>query len=114
MGFEGGKVAKETADELVKLGSKSTSEEVKKTTLEKLIPSKEAAGEVTAFTAFEGLQEVAQTASERWQAGLDLTGEEANKEYTEALAGGLVLGAGISTTTRVVGNVLEQRANKKQ
>jgi len=113
MGFEGGKVAKETADELVKLGSKSTSEEVKKTTLEKLIPSKEAAGEVTAFTAFEGLQEVAQTASERWQAGLDLTGEEANKEYTEALAGGLVLGAGISTTTRVVGNVLEQRANKK-
>lgn len=42
--------------------------------------------------AFEVPQEVAQTALERWQAGLSLTDEEAREEFKQAAIGAAVLG----------------------
>ena len=43
--------------------------------------------------AFEVPQEIAQTILERAQAGLSLTDQEARREYTEALAGAVLLGS---------------------
>ncbi len=45
--------------------------------------------------AFEVPQEIAQTAVERWQAGLSLTDAEAKSEYIEAGAGAVLLGGGL-------------------
>lgn len=45
--------------------------------------------------AFEIPQEIAQTAVERWQAGLSLTDAEAKSEYIEAGAGAVLLGGGL-------------------
>ena len=44
--------------------------------------------------AFEIPQEVAQTVLERWQAKLDLTGAEAEKEYKQSAIGAAILGGG--------------------
>ena len=43
-------------------------------------------------TAFEVPQEVAQTALQRWQAGLSLSDQEARDEYTQAAIGAAILG----------------------
>jgi len=45
--------------------------------------------------AFEIPQEIAQTAVERWQAGLSLSDPEARAEYIEAGAGAVLLGGGL-------------------
>jgi hypothetical protein len=73
--------------------------------------------------AFEIPQEIAQTALERWQAGLSLTDEEARHEYVEAGAGALLLGGtlggasgGIKTATdkAVAERVLANKAEREQ
>jgi len=48
---------------------------------------------VAGGVAFEVPQEIAQTALERWQAGLSLTDAEARAEYLEAGAGAVLLGS---------------------
>lgn len=59
---------------------------------------------VVGNTAFEVPQEMAQTALERWQAGLDLGDEEARSEYGQAAIGAVILGGplgGVSGAVKV-------------
>ena len=80
---EGGeKVAKEAEDQLVKAFQAGT-----------LTYAKGMAKGVAGGVAFEVPQEIAQTALERWQAGLSLTDAEARAEYLEAGAGAVLLGS---------------------
>jgi transposase len=60
--------------------------------------------------AFEVPQEIAQTAIERWQAGLPLTGSEANGEYFEASMGALLLGTGLGGAS----GIASTRENKRK
>ena len=60
--------------------------------------------------AFEVPQEVAQTALERWQAGLSLTDEEAREEFKQAAIGAAVLGPAIGGAAGALG----ARAERKQ
>lgn len=60
--------------------------------------------------AFEVPQEVAQTALERWQAGLSLTDEEAQEEFKQAAIGAAVLGPAIGGAAGAIG----ARAERKQ
>jgi len=117
IGLGGSKVANETAEEIIQKATKNLEEGkdvadgisnlttgLKEESLKKTIAKGAGLG-----VAIEVPQEVVQTALERWQAGLELTGEEANKEYFEAAVGGALLGAPFGS----VGKVIE-RAQKKQ
>jgi len=81
-GESGEKVAKEAEDQLVKAFQAGT-----------LTYAKGMAKGVAGGVAFEVPQEIAQTALERWQAGLSLTDAEARAEYLEAGAGAVLLGS---------------------
>lgn len=59
--------------------------------------------------AFEVPQEIAQTAVERWQAGLSLTDAEAKSEYIEAGAGAVLLGGGLGGASGFVSTRNEKR-----
>lgn len=59
--------------------------------------------------AFEVPQEIAQTAIERWQAGLSLTDAEAKSEYIEAGAGAVLLGGGLGGASGFVSTRNEKR-----
>jgi len=59
--------------------------------------------------AFEIPQEIAQTALERWQAGLSLTDPEARSEYLEAGAGAVLLGGGLGGASGFVSTRNEKR-----
>jgi hypothetical protein len=59
--------------------------------------------------AFEIPQEIAQTAIERWQAGLSLTDPEARSEYLEAGAGAVLLGGGLGGASGFVSTRNEKR-----
>jgi hypothetical protein len=59
--------------------------------------------------AFEVPQEIAQTAIERWQAGLSLTDSEAKSEYIEAGAGAVLLGGGLGGASGFVSTRNEKR-----
>ncbi len=63
---------------------------------------------VAAGTTFEIPQEIAQQAIERWQAGLSLGDEEAQREYKEAAAGAVLVGAGLGG----VGGALDVRRSR--
>ena len=54
-------------------------------------------------TAFEVPQEVAQTALERWQAGLSLSDQEARDEYTQAAIGAAILGPAMGGAAGAIG-----------
>ena len=60
--------------------------------------------------AFEIPQEVAQTVLERWQAKLDLTGDDAQEEYKQAAIGAAVLGGGFGAIGGGV-NAAKERAD---
>lgn len=67
-----------------------------------------AAGKRVLTGAAEGIiaeapLEVLEQAAERWQAGLDLTGDDAYKEYKEAFFGAAAAGAAIKGTTKGLG-----------
>lgn len=93
----------------------------------KLSYAKGVASGVGKGVAFEMPQEIAQTALERWQAGLSLTDAEARREYVEAGAGALLLGStlggasgGIKTAAdrsiaqRVIENKAERESQRLQ
>ena len=54
--------------------------------------------------AFEIPQEIAQQATERWQAGLSLTGDDARSEYIEAGAGAILLGGTLGASSTFMQN----------
>jgi hypothetical protein len=66
--------------------------------------SKGVAKGVGAGVAFEIPQEMAQTGLERWQAGLSLTDEEAQGEYTQAAIGAALLGGTLGGVSGALGS----------
>ena len=64
--------------------------------------------------AFEIPQEIAQTALERWQAGLSLTDEEAKKEYVESAVGAGILGGGFGAAETALGNRADVTAARNE
>jgi hypothetical protein len=58
--------------------------------------------------AFEMPQEIAQTALERWQAGLPLDSDDALEEYKQSAIGALVLGGGVGAVSGGVGVAKER------
>lgn len=119
VGFGGTKVAKETAEELAKKAKKNLAEGkniadgigdlkeaqklIRTTTDGKAVAKGAGMGAVV-----EGPQEVLQSLLERAQAGLDLTGEEATKEYIEAAVGGAILGSSIGSVSGYATNRQKQ------
>lgn len=63
--------------------------------------------------AFEVPQEVAQTALERWQAGLSLTDEEAREEFKQAAIGAAVLGPAIGGAAGALGARAERQKGEE-
>ena len=61
---------------------------------------KRAAGGATVGIIAEAPLEVLEQAAERYQAGLELTGDDANREYKEAFFGAAAAGAGIGGVSR--------------
>jgi hypothetical protein len=61
---------------------------------------KKAAGGAAAGVIAEAPLEVLEQAAERWQAGLSLTGDDAENEYKEAFFGAAAAGAGIGGASR--------------
>jgi hypothetical protein len=62
--------------------------------------------------AFEMPQEIAQTALERWQAGLPLDDDSALEEYKQSAVGALVLGGGIGAVSGGLGVAKERAASE--
>jgi len=60
--------------------------------------------------AFEIPQEIAQQATERWQAGLSLTGDDARSEYIEAGAGAILLGGTLGASSTFMQNKTKRDA----
>jgi uncharacterized protein YlxP (DUF503 family) len=61
----------------------------------------------------EAPTEVLEQAAERWQAGLDLTDDEAKNEYKEAFFGAAAAGAGIGAGAKGIGAYGEYRQARK-
>jgi hypothetical protein len=88
-------------------GEEAAKKVVQAATQGKLSYTKGIASGVAGGVAFEIPQEVAQSVLERWQAGLDLSNEDARNEYTQAAIGAALLGGpmggvsgGISTAKK--------------
>ena len=62
--------------------------------------------------AFEMPQEIAQTALERWQAGLPLDDDSALEEYKQSAVGALVLGGGVGAVSGGLGVAKERAASE--
>jgi hypothetical protein len=62
--------------------------------------------------AFEMPQEIAQTALERWQAGLPLDDDSALEEYKQSAIGSLVLGGGVGAVSGGLGVAKERAASE--
>ena len=88
-------------------GEEAAKKVVQAATQGKLSYTKGIASGVAGGVAFEVPQEVAQSVLERWQAGLDLSNQDARNEYTQAAIGAALLGGpmggvsgGISTANK--------------
>jgi len=93
------------------LGKKAGTEVAKELTARQLAAK---VGKRVAVGATEGIiaeapVEVLEQAMERYQAGLPVTGEEANKEYKEAFFGAAAAGGGIGGTSRGIQAYREPR-----
>jgi len=86
-------VAKEATEQLVRAAQEGTLKTTARGTVEG----------VAKGVAFEVPQEVAQTALERWQAGLSLTDNEAQEEFKQAAIGAVVLGPVIGGAAGALG-----------
>jgi hypothetical protein len=99
-GEEGEAGAKEATERLIAAAENGTLKTTKRGVVEG----------VAKGVAFEIPQEIAQTALERWQAGLSLTDEEAKAEYIEAGAGAVLLGTGLGGA----GGFTQSRADRRR
>lgn len=100
LGLEGGKVAKETAEEVIAAARNPKAY------------ARAVAGGTAKGIAYEMPTEVLQTAAERWQAGLavnPLEDPNAAREYTEALAGAVLVGGPLGAVGGA-GRVMQQRS----
>jgi hypothetical protein len=87
------------------LGTKKAGEEIIKELSARQVAAKvgkRAAVGASAGVIAEAPLEVLEQAAERWQAGLELTGDEAANEYKEAFFGAAAAGAGIGGTSRAI------------
>jgi len=87
------------------LGTKKAGEEIIKELSARQVAAKvgkRAAVGASAGIIAEAPLEVLEQAAERWQAGLELTGDEAANEYKEAFFGAAAAGAGIGGTSRAI------------
>ena len=87
------------------IGTKKAGEEILKELSARQVAAKvgkRAAGGATAGIIAEAPLEVLEQAAERWQAGLELTGDDAANEYKEAFFGAAAAGAGIGGTSRAI------------
>ena len=100
LGLEGGKAAKETAEEIIAAARNPKAY------------AKAVAGGTAKGIAYEMPTEVLQAATERWQAGLainPLEDPQAAREYTEALAGAALVGGPLGAVGGA-GKVMSQRS----
>jgi hypothetical protein len=87
------------------LGPKKAGEEVLKELSARQVAAKvgkRAAVGASAGVIAEAPLEVLEQAAERWQAGLELTGDDAANEYKEAFFGAAAAGAGIGGASRAI------------
>lgn len=62
----------------------------------------------------EAPTEVLEQAAERWQAGLSLTGDDAKREYIEALAGAAAVGGAAGAASRVIAGRPKQEVKPEE
>ena len=87
------------------LGTKKAGEEIIKELSARQVAAKvgkRAAVGASAGVIAEAPLEVLEQAAERWQAGLELTGDDAANEYKEAFFGAAAAGAGIGGASRAI------------
>ena len=101
------KVARETIETFEKEGLEAAAKK-----LSGLNPSQSMALGFGAGAVVEGVQEPLQALLERWGAGLDLSSDEALKEYMEAAILGPILGGPFGAISTGVGNVQRGLSNK--
>lgn len=101
------KVARETVETFEKEGFEAAAKK-----LSGLNPKQSMALGFGAGAVVEGVQEPLQTLLERWGAGLDLSSDEALKEYMEAAILGPILGGPFGAISTGVGNVQRGLSNK--
>jgi hypothetical protein len=102
------KVAKETVETFEKEGFEAAAKK-----LSGLNPKQSLALGFGAGAAVEGVQEPLQTLLERWGAGLDLSSDDALKEYMEAAILGPILGGPFGAISTGIGNVQRGMSNKE-
>jgi hypothetical protein len=102
------KVAKETVETFEKEGFEAAAKK-----LSGLNPKQSMALGFGTGAVVEGVQEPLQTLLERWGAGLDLSSDDALKEYMEAAILGPILGGPFGAISTGIGNVQRGMSNKE-
>lgn len=100
-GFGGKKIQNKIANDMVQDAVAKTANNV---------PLGSYTGTIGKAMAFEIPQEIVQQGLERYQAGLDLTSDDARNEYFEALAGAVVMSAPLGATSRFLQGIEQRKA----
>ena len=96
---------KKVTDDIIKTATDPVTKKVSLPTFRERVAKGAAVG-----AAGEVLQENAQAALSRWQAGLSLTDEDARNEYIESTVGAIVLGAPLGGVSNVFNKVEAEKA----